>query len=296
MHSPVSRHACYGEHHHGLLVPVTQRRALVNKLNLCNLADGGEEEPQSPRGAWCTRIWRFPEPGGNTVITARKSELTAYSGKQLVLLYGWWSWCMGPLSARSSHSLSAEWWIASILWAIGKGPGHTRSHLNSSFPFSPCSIFFGTSQINCIVFPPLSLFCPSLPFLPSFLPHVLPSLSLYLHDPYSLYVTFNELKGMQECTGNTWQSTFERLRLTESRWLCLPSFFPFLFPPPPPLCVRLPKQEAAGTSVALEVRLESDVNWAGDWFVDRKCLKMEDGVEAEGETGWQMNNEREGHG
>lgn len=90
---------------------------------------------------------------------------------------------------------------------------------------------------------------------------------------------------MQECTGNTWQSTSERLRLTNgtaaSRWLCLLLFS---------LCICPPEQEAAGMSIAIEARLESDVNWAGDWFVDRKCLKMENGVEAEGRPGdrWTM--------
>lgn len=80
-----------------------------------------------------------------------------------------------------------------------KRPGHTRSHLNSSFPFSPFSIFWHISnKWYC--------FCPSLPSLPS--------LSLLSTHPTPLCVTFNEMKGMQECTGNTWRSTFERLRLT----------------------------------------------------------------------------------
>lgn len=94
-----------------------------------------------------------------------------------------------------------------------KRPGHTRSHLNSSFPFSPFSTF-GTSQINCNVFFILPL--------PAFL------LSLSIYRPHSFCVSFNELKGMQECTRNTWQSIFERLRLTNGRvvssWLCFPPF------------------------------------------------------------------------
>lgn len=156
-----------------------------------------------------------------------------------------------------------------------KRPGHTRSHLSSSFPFS----IFGRSQINCIVF----LFVLS---LPSFLPRS----SRPRYTPRSFCGTFNELKGMQECTGKTWQSTFERLRLTNSTvvsgWLCLSSLF-FL-------CIRPPEQEAVGMSTALEARLESDVNWPGDWFVDWKCMKMEDGMEAERRLGdtWTM---REGH-
>lgn len=151
-----------------------------------------------------------------------------------------------------------------------KRPGHTRSHLNSSFPFSPFSIF-GTSQINCIVFLFVLSFLSSSP-CPS------------IYRSHSFCATFNELKGMQECTGNTWQSTSERLRLTNgtaaSRWLCLLFF----------LCIRPPEQEAAGMSIAIEARLESDVNWAGDWFVGWKCLKMENGVEAEGRPGdrWTM--------
>ena len=91
-----------------------------------------------------------------------------------------------------------------------KRPEYTRSHLNSPFPFSQFSIF-GTSQINCIVF----LLVLSLPFLPC----------PFIFRPHSFFTTFNEPKGMQECTGNTWQSTFERLRLTNgttvSSWLCL---------------------------------------------------------------------------
>lgn len=151
-----------------------------------------------------------------------------------------------------------------------KRPGHTRSHLNSSFPFSPFSIFV-TSQINCIVFLFVLSFLSSSP-CPS------------IYRPHSFCATFNELKGMQECTGNTWQSTSERLRLTNgtaaSRWLCLLFF----------LCIRPPEQEAAGMSIAIEARLESDVNWTGDWFVGWKCLKMENGVEAEGRPGdrWTM--------
>lgn len=159
------------------------------------------------------RAWRSQclEPSGNTVITARKSELTAYSGSRLVLLYGWWSWCMGPFYAQNSHSLSAKWWIASILWAIGKDRGTQDLISTPLFHF----LHFGTFQINCIVF----IF--ALPF-PSFL--LCPS----IYRSHCFCVTFNELKGMQGCTGNPWQSTFERLRLTNgtvvSRWLCLPPF------------------------------------------------------------------------
>lgn len=63
--------------------------------------------------------------------------------------------------------------------------------------------------------------------------------------------------------------------------------------PPPLLCIR-PAAAAAGMSAAIEARLESDVNWAGDWFVDGECLKMEDGVGAGEKTGGQTNKEREG--
>lgn len=100
-----------------------------------------------------------------------------------------------------------------------KRPGHTRSHLGSSFPFS----IFGRSQINCIVF-----------FFVLSSPSFLPRSSRPRRTPHSFCATFNELKGMQECTGKTWQSTFERLRLTNgtavSAWLCLTSPFFSLHP------------------------------------------------------------------
>lgn len=35
-------------------------------------------------------------------------------------------------------------------------------------------------------------------------------------------------------------------------------------------------------NAAMEARLESDVNWAGDWFADWKCLKIEAGRKAGG--------------
>lgn len=132
-----------------------------------------------------------------------------------------------------------------------KRPGHTRSHLNSSFQFSPFS-HFGTSQINWTVF----LFVLSLLSLP------------FIYILCFFCATFNDLKGMQEWTGNTWQSTFERLRLTNgtmvSSWLCIP-------PTPLFFCsICLPKPAATEMSIAIEARLESDVNWAGDWFVDWK--------------------------
>lgn len=45
------------------------------------------------------------------------------------------------------------------------------------------------------------------------------------------------------------------------------------------------RAEAEGMSIAIEARLESDVNWEGDWFVEGKCLKMGDLMEAEGKQG-----------
>lgn len=54
--------------------------------------------------------------------------------------------------------------------------------------------------------------------------------SLFFHLQTRFFCqTFNEVKGMQDCTGNTWQSTFERLGLTNSTavlsCLCLSTLF-----------------------------------------------------------------------
>lgn len=46
-----------------------------------------------------------------------------------------------------------------------------------------------------------------------------------------------------------------------STCLCTHFFFP-------PSCLCICPTAAAEMSIAIETRLESDVNWAGDWFVD----------------------------
>lgn len=152
-----------------------------------------------------------------------------------------------------------------------KRPGHTRSHLSSSFPFS----IFGRSQINCIVF----LFVLS---LPSFLPRS----SRPRYTPRSFCGTFNELKGMQECTGKTWQSTFERLRLTNSTvvsgWLCL-SFLSLH----PSTWARGCRNEHCTRG---EIRIRCELAWR---LVCR--LKMHENGRWNGsreKTGGHMNNER----
>lgn len=68
---------------HGLFSSLLRRRAQVNKLNLCNLADGnGRQNPGRLACAALPMLHSF-------------DQLAAYSGSRLVLLYGWWSWCMG---------------------------------------------------------------------------------------------------------------------------------------------------------------------------------------------------------
>lgn len=54
--------------------------------------------------------------------------------------------------------------------------------------------------------------------------------ALFLHiQNYSYCETFNEAQDMQECTENTWQCTFERLRLTNGTVVCLIGFVSLLF-------------------------------------------------------------------
>lgn len=154
-------HRC-GEHH-GLFGPMSwPRKQIEFCVALLTGTNGSVQTGCCKRRPWCS------EPTGNMVITTRKSELTAYSGSQLVLFYGWWSWCMGPPPppphAQNSRSPSTQWWIASIRWTIGKD--RRAQDLISTPPFYFLPFFhFGRSQINCIVFffSVLSL----LPFPPS---------------------------------------------------------------------------------------------------------------------------------
>lgn len=104
--------------------------------------------------------------------------------------------------------------MASILWVIEKD-WRTQDPISTPpfhFPF------FDRSQIRCIVF---LQFCPCL----------ISTAALFLHiQNYFFCETFNEAQDMQECTENTWQCTFERLRLTNGTVVCLIGFvsLPFL--------------------------------------------------------------------
>lgn len=264
---------CRRGEHHRLFGPLSQQRAFVNKLNLCNLADG--EELQSP--GWLVSV-AFP-------VFGAQWKHSYYDQKDWTHRLQWQPVCFVIWMMKLMYGLlvcaqqpQSFCQVMNSINTVGywKRPGHTRSHLNSSFPFSSFSIF-GTSQINCIVFRFVLSFLSSFSRPSSYRPH-------------SLCVTFNKLKGMQECAGNTWQSTFERLRLTNgivvSHWLCLP---PFSFSASVHPSKRLWNEHCNRS----EIRIGCELDWR---LVCR--LKMPENGRwggSRGKTGGQMNNEREGH-
>lgn len=145
--------------HHRLFYPtVTAPRALVNKLNLCNLADGWEAE----RPAWLASVafQNVLGSAGNTVITTRKERTRRLQWQPACFVIWMMKLMYGPLVCAEQPQSFCQ--VMNSINTVGywKRPGHRRSHLNSSFQFSPFSTF-GTSQINCIVF----LLCFVLPAL-----------------------------------------------------------------------------------------------------------------------------------
>lgn len=74
---------CHGAHNANTAdsyVLLSHRRALVNKLSSCSLADGREVERPG------TRVVGAPQE--TQLLRPEESELAGYSGSQLVLLYG----------------------------------------------------------------------------------------------------------------------------------------------------------------------------------------------------------------
>lgn len=161
----------YGEHHR-LFGPLSQQRALVNKLNLCNLADG--KELQSPGWLVCVVFpvfgaqWKHSYYGQKEWTHRLQWQPACFVIWMMKLMYG-------PLVCAEQPQSFCQ--VMNSINTVGywERLEHTRSHLNSSFPFSLFSIF-GTSQINCIVF--LSVLS-----LPSFFPSFHPCPSIYTPLP-----------------------------------------------------------------------------------------------------------------